>query len=329
MIKIALFIALYFAIGVFILNAGIQFLSKTLLNIGEKHIKPVLLSYTKNTFSSFLSGFTLSVLLQGSTPVMLCTISLIHARMMSFYNSLGIIYGANLGTTLSAVLMSYSPRYSQYFILALGLLLKAFLRKGKLKYTGDILLSVGLIYVGIGVLNLSMPLFREQMMRSSLWTRYADRIYVPLILSVFITAVTHSSAAVTAVTILLFKEGIVGKGAVIAIILGSNLGTCITAQIASFNTEKEAVKMAWANTMYNLVGCLAGLVFLNPFHDFLEGTIRLFRIPSDFFPAVCHIVVNLLSAIVFIPLTKPYYRFINKIVGKGKQRGKQKRHLLY
>ena len=318
MIKIALLIAIYFGAGIFILNMGIQNLSKTLLKIGEKHIKPVLLKYTKNTVTSFFSGFSLSILLQGSTPVMLCTISLINSGMMSFYSSLGIIYGANLGTTFSAILLTCNPQYLKYIVLAAGLLMKCFIRKGNLAYIGDVLISIGLIFIGISVLNLSMPIFRAQLMQSNRFARYGEHVSRPFSLSVFVTAVTHSSAAVTALTILLFKEGIVGKAAVIAIILGSNLGTCITAQIASYNTGREAVKMAWAHTLYNLAGSIAGLLLLTQLNNLLDWLINRFNWSSDLFPALCHIIINLISAIVFIPLTRPYYLLINKMVGEKK-----------
>lgn len=318
MIKVVLLIAIYFGVGIFILNAGIRYLSKTLLNIGENHIKPVLLKYTKNTVTSFFSGFFLSLLLQGSTPVMLCSISLINTGMMSFYNSLGIIYGANLGTTFSAILLTYNPEYMKYVILVAGLLMKGFIRKDKLAYIGDVLISIGLIFTGISVLKLSMPIFHDQLMNSRLFTKYGEHVLANFGLSTFVTAVTHSSAAVTAVTILMFKQGIIGKTAVTAIILGSNLGTCITAQIASFNTGSEAVKMAWAHTLYNLIGSLAGLFLLTPLTDLIDLMLTWFQWNTDLFPALCHIMINLISALIFIPLTKPYYWLINKIVVEDK-----------
>lgn len=316
MIKIALSIALYFGAGIFILNVGIQNLTGTLLKIGKEHIKPVLLKYTKNTLTSFFSGFVLSVLLQGSTPVMLCVISLINSGMMSFYNSLGIVYGANLGTTLTAVLMTYQTEFLKVIVLSVGLLMKCFIRKGKLSHMGDLLIAIGLIFFGISVLNLSMPLFRDRLLLSGRYAKYGENVLGHFGLSVFITGVTHSSAAVTAVTILLFKEGIVGKAAVIAIVLGSNLGSCLTTQIASYNTGREAVKMAWAHTLYNFTGSVAGLLLITPLCNLLDRMILQFSLKTDFFPALCHIMVNLISAMVFIPITKPYYLLINKLVGE-------------
>ncbi len=311
MIKIIVLIAIYFGLGIFVLNYGIKFLSDTLKNIGEKHIKPVLLKYTKNTVTSFLSGAFLSVILQGSTPVMLCTIGLINAGMMPFYSSLGIMYGANLGTTLSAVIISYNVEYMKYVILVIGLLLKVLSGNKKIIATGNILVSIGLIFTGISILKLSMPIIGNLIMQSELLSKHGNSIFVNFLFSTVITAITHSSAAVTAITILFYKQGILGKLAVTAIILGSNLGTCFTAQFASYNSGKEAIKMAWSHSIYNLVGCIFGLIFINQFTLMIDGMIVLFNWNTDLFPALCHVMINLISALVFIPVTPLFYKMIN------------------
>jgi phosphate:Na+ symporter len=312
--------------GTALLMFGISLMGDSLQKLSGKMMRKVLGAITGNVFKAFLVGTLVTSIVQSSTAVTVLTVGFVNARLMQLSQAVGIIYGANIGTTMTAQLMSLSFNFNltdvALPIIALGFVLNYFAKKEAMKHVGNAVLGVGLLFLGIRTLNMGADFMRTNTALNSFFREYASIPAVGLFLGIMVTALVHSSSATVGLVMVLGMTGLIDFNTGVCIILGDNIGTSVTAQLASLTGSVYARRAAWAHTLYNVFGvCVIWII--RPYFVWMVENITFFINPDaglGTLIANAHTLFNVCSAAIFLPLTKYYVRFLEWIIKDKKSK---------
>ena len=301
--------------GTALLMYGVDFMGGGLEKASGKVMKKILSVLTKNIFVAFFVGTVLTMLVQSSTAITVMTVGFVNAGLMNLTQAVGIIYGTNIGTTITAQLMSLKLTYIALPIIAVGFYILSFSKKDSTKSLGQAIMGFGLMFLGLKTLNASLPYIKDSETAMQLFLQYGQNPFLGLFVGMIATMLIHSSAATVALTISLFSADLISFYAAVGLTLGDNIGTCVTAQLASIKANTAARRTAWAHTLYNVIGVVIAVIVLRPFSGMIEWiTFNLLREPKAFLVANTHTLFNIISALVFLPITKYYVLFLEKII---------------
>lgn len=301
--------------GTALLMYGVDFMGGGLEKASGRLMKKILAVLTKNIFIAFFVGTVITMLVQSSTAITVMTVGFVNAGMMNLTQAVGIIYGTNIGTTITAQLMSLKLTYIALPVVAIGFFLMSFAKKESTKNIGQAVMGFGLMFLGLKTLNASLPYIKDSETARQLFLQYGQNPMLGLFVGMITTMLIHSSSATVALTISLFSADLISFQAAIGLTLGDNIGTCVTAQLASLKANTAARRAAWAHTLYNIIGVLVAIIVLKPFTGVIEWiTFSLLNEPKAFLVANTHTIFNIISALVFLPITKYYVRFLERII---------------
>ena len=319
--------------GTALLMYGVKLMGEGLEKASGDTMKKVLTVLTGNVWSAFLVGIFITAIVQSSTAVTVMTVGFVSSGLMNFSQAVGIIYGANIGTTVIAQLMAFSFKFNltdiALPILGVGFAINHIVKKRHLKYLGQALMGFGMMFLGLKILNTGVPYMHYYESLRYFFTHYASMPVVGILLGMFVTAMVHSSAATIGLVMILSQAGLLDLESAIYIILGNNIATCFTAQLASMTGNVDARRTAWAHTLYNVSGVVIALIALPVFlkivitaTDYLHANANL-----SVYIANSHTLFNVMNALIFLPITKYYVLFLNKLV-KETDDGTRERVLL-
>lgn len=314
--------------GTALLMYGVDFMGDGLEKASGKIMKRILSVLTKNIFVAFFVGTILTMLVQSSTAITVMTVGFVNAGLMNLTQAVGIIYGTNIGTTITAQLMSLKLTHIALPVVAIGFFIMSFSRKDSTKNMGQSLMGFGLMFLGLKTLNASLPYIQDSETARHLFLQYGHNPFLGLFVGMIATMLIHSSAATVALTISLFSADLISFYAAVGLTLGDNIGTCVTAQLASLKANTAAKRTAWAHTLYNVIGVVIAIIVLKPFSGMIEWiTFGILHEPKAFLVANTHTFFNIVSALVFLPITKYYVLFLEKIIPDRIDKKYEKGHL--
>src|SRR5690554_4464183 len=263
-----------FAWGLLLFLSGMEGAKWGLRKGVTRKLETVLSAISSNVFSCILLGIIVTAFIQSSSAVSVILIGLIEARVISLKPAIAIIMGANIGTTVTVQIISL-PIVNLYpWIIIIGLLISmiGIFKSNKLFFAGLTMVFFGIVFAGLlnmtsffkgqGIINLIRTIF----------TYTGDSNLKGILLGFFVTLILQSSSAVTGISLGLARSGFINLTSSVAIALGSNIGTCITAFIASVNCGRISKMMAVGHFIFNLFGVLAILPFFNIFCKLVEQT---------------------------------------------------------
>lgn len=306
--------------GTALLMYGVDKMGDGLEKASGRFMKNILSVLTGNIWSAFLVGIVMTALVQSSTAITVLTVGFVNAGLMNLSQAVGIIYGANIGTTITAQLMAFSFTLKLTEIalpvIAVGFVINYFTKKDTLKNIGSALMGFGMMFLGLKILNGGVPFIRESESLRYFFSNYASLTLIGIILGALATALVHSSSATVGLVLILGQAGVLDLASAISIMLGDNIGTCITAQLASLTGNINARRTAWAHTLYNAIGVLIIAVLKGPFIKVVEASTLYFNGSNDIGLQIAnsHTIFNVLSAVVFLPLNKYYVKFLQTII---------------
>lgn len=309
-----------FGTGTMLLLYGVSVMARGLESAAGGLLEKTMVSLTANPWRACLTGTVVTALVQSSTAVTVVTVGLVNAGLLTLSRAVGIVYGANLGTTMTAQILAYSLRLNIFllgpYLFLLGLPLFILLKKSPLRYLGKVTMGIGMLFSGLLLLNAGVPYLENNASLKSLFVYYGSIPFVGIVLGFVSTALVHSSSATVGIVMLLGMGGLLDLPAAIAIMLGDNVGTCVTAQLASLGGRIQARRVAWAHTLYNLLCVLLALPFLPAFSNLIRFVTNVLQPGAglDAQIANAHTIFNLLGALIFLPLTKYYVRFLEWLV---------------
>jgi len=277
---------------------------------GDK-IREILHSLTSTPLRGTFIGALFTALIQSSTATTVITIGLVDAGLISFTSSLGVIFGANIGTTVTTQLIALKLTALAPVILVTGFILERI--KVKWQKYGRVLFYFGLVFFSLAVLLLFIDPIRENPDLIGLLSSISN-IWVAILAGLVVTAVVQSSSVVSGLVVILVSTGLLTFDQAIGIILGANIGTTATGLIASIPLHLNAKRAAVAHFLFNLIG----VIIIMPFLGILADLARLFDGSAAQLVANAHLLFNIIITLIFLAFIKPFARIVELIVREKK-----------
>ena len=307
-------------VGVFIV--GMNFMGDALEKSAGNGMKRLLERISNNRFSGVGIGAGVTAIIQSSSATSVMVIGLVNAGVMTLMQATPIIMGANIGTTVTGVLVALKNDYFNMamYLLAFAGVMMGFFKKEKIKIAGSLCCGLGLIFVGLEVMS-SEQAFGNPLVEN-MFTEIFKKIDFPLLLilvGVIFTGLIQSSSAATGVVITMVGAGVLPLDLALFIVLGANIGTCVTALLASVGANANSKRVALIHFTFNVIGTV-----------FFTAIIRLFRDPVvnmlvSIFPgsdpmslqmrvSVFHIVFNVTTTCLLLPFVKQLVEYSCKVI---------------
>ena len=288
---------------------GLALLSDALKTVAGGRMKDILARLTTNRFSAVLTGAFVTAVVQSSSVTTVLVVGFVTANLMTMAQSIGVIMGANIGTTFTAQIIAFNvTRYSLLFVI-FGFAVNFLGRRERTRKQGLAVLGLGLVFFGMGIMGDAMAPLRDYPPFVGAMVRL-ESLGLGIFTGALFTALIQSSAATTGVVIVLSSQGLLSLPAGIALVLGANIGTCITALMAAMGKPREAVRAATVHVLFNVVGVLIWLRFIGQLADVvvwmtpeatgLGGLAKLAaETPRQI--ANAHTVFNVVNTLLFLP----------------------------
>jgi len=299
-----------FFVGFFLFISGMQGTKKYFEKLASKKIRNYIIKYTNSFFVAILIGLISTAILQSSSVVSIVLISLLNAGLIKLKAAFAIIMGANIGTTLTLQLIS-TPIVDYYYILLIlafiFLIYDILIKRFKYHYYTMIVFNFAIIFTGFKMILLYFNNPDKIIFFSNLLSM-ADNLLSAIIYGLFVTSIMQSSSAVSGIILSLLKVDIIDLSTAIAVILGSNIGTCITAIIAAINGNKYAKSLAIAQFIYNF----AAVIILIPFYNIFFSIIKFTGGNISRQLANAHTIFNIFNLLLFLPFFNTFISFFEE-----------------
>lgn len=296
--------------GLAILLYGMQIGGEGLQKLTGNKIRGLIGDLTKNRFIAVVFGAIITFFTQSSSATTVMLVSFAKAGLITLRQSLGLIFGAAIGTTITVQLISFRITDYALLMVAFGFLLSVVLKNNYYKNIGKTILGFGLIFFGIKVMSDQMMPLRNYPIFENLMVALAEQPFLLLIISALFTAVIQSSGATIAIAIALSYQNLIDLRSTIPIILGANIGTTATALLASIGAPIVAKRVAIAHFIFKTAGVLIFLPLMIPLNYIGELTsVNVARQIAN-----THTIFNVLITFIFILFIPNFTRFIEKLV---------------
>ena len=316
------------ALGLFLY--GMKVMSDALLELAGDRMRSILSTTTSNRYFAVLTGFTITAVIQSSSATTLMVISFTNAGLLTLREAIGVIMGANIGTTVTAWLISIfgfkvSISAMALPLVGLGFLLTLF-KKKHYQHWGYFIIGFAVLFIGLQFLKESVPDIRNNPDILAFLSGYTSMGFLSILLFLLIgtllTMVVQSSSAAMALTLLMTYEGWIPFDMAAAMVLGQNVGTTITAYLASLIANFQAKRAARAHLIFNLLGVAWTLVFFYPFLRLMEFVVLRTEGSSPFVEAAAvpvalslfHTFFNILNTALLIGFVDPIARIVERVV---------------
>ena len=312
-------LALLAGSGVFM--AGMNMLSSNLEKIAGNKMKSLLGKISNNRFAGVGIGASVTAIIQSSAATTVMAIGFVNAGVMTLMQATAIIMGANIGTTVTGLLVSLSSfNISLYFSVFtfIGIMMM-FIKNDKVKIIGGILAGLGLLFVGLDLMSNAFndPAIKE------FFIEIFTSINFPLLLilcGIVFTALLQSSSAATGLVIVMVGNGAIDVSSALFIILGSNIGTCVTAIIASIGTTTNAKRTAFIHLAFNVIGTIIFTIFIWIFTPYIVSFLGIiFPNNGEMQIALFHIIFNVTTTLLLLPFIKWLVRLAELVIREKKK----------
>ena len=292
---------------------GIEMMSVGMQKRAGNKMRSVLAAVTKNRLVGLLVGTVVTMVIQSSSATTVMLVSFVQAGLMSFTQSLGVILGAGIGTTITAQLIAFKLDDYALLMIAVGFGQYITAKNENSKNIGEMILGFGILFYGMKLMSDAMEPLRTHAGFISMMQELENPLLGLLVGTVF-TALIQGSAASVGVIIVLAQQGLVTLEAGIPIIFGANIGTCITAGLAAIGTTREAKRVALANVFFKIAGVLLFIFWVPAFAGIVKELALKFGSDIARQIANAHALFNISMAVVFIPFTPFFTRLIERIL---------------
>lgn len=251
---------------------GMTLMSDSLEKAAGAKLRGILELFTKNRYVGIIVGVVFTAIIQSSSAATVMVVSFVNAGLMTLYQAIGVIYGANIGTTVTSQLVSFNlSQYAPVFIMV-GVLMLMIFKNPTVKKAGEVVIGFGILFLGISTMSSSMGSLKELPAIQNLFMSLDNRFFA-LLLGLVITAIVQSSSVTVSIVLLLAQQGLLPLKICFFIILGCNIGACMSAMLASLNGKKNAKRAALIHLLFNIIGSIIMAVILLIGSDWIETLI--------------------------------------------------------
>ena len=274
------------ALGMFLY--GMNLMSSGLQKAAGDRLRGFLSAMTSSPFKRVLTGLGITAVIQSSSATTVMVVSFVNAGLLTLVQAIGVIMGANIGTTITAWLVAWLGFKADISILAVPLMLLGFLfsnsKKNQHKNIGELIVGFSLLFLGLSFMKNSVPDLSETPQVLEFvkdWSSYGfSSVLIFLVFGTILTLVLQSSSATMAITLIMLSMGFIPFSMACAMVLGENIGTTITANIAASVGNTSAKRAAMSHTIFNVFGVLWALILFTPFLGLVGLIIESFGLPN-------------------------------------------------
>lgn len=293
--------------GVALFLYGIKLLSGSLQNLAGDKLRQLLGTLTKTPLRGILVGILVTVLIQSSSGTTVMTVSFVNNGLLSLKQALGLIMGANIGTTVTAQLIAFNVDTLALPLLVVGVFSSMIFSRKQLAYLASGLIGLGLVFLGMQTMKSVSHVISQY---KELLLTLSSNPLSGVIAGITLTAIIQSSAATIGLTIAIASQGLITIDAALPIILGDNIGTTVTAIIASLDTSRPAKQAAMGHMLFNLIGTIIFLAILPFYREIVIAT------SPDIGRQIAnaHTIFNVLNTVLFFPFVSLLAKLISTII---------------
>ncbi len=316
-------------LGLFL--TGMHFMSEGLQKSSGDSLKKILEKLTTNRVIGTGVGAIVTAVIQSSSATTVMVVGFVSAGLMSLTQALSVILGANIGTTITGQIIAFNISAVSMPCIGIGTILYIFFKRPAIVYLGEIILGFGLLFLGMDTMtNAFKPLSHSEEFKS-IFIYFSNNPIMAVIAGALTTLIVQSSSATMGITIALATAGLIDFPAAAALVLGENIGTTITANLAALNASRTAKQAALGHLLFNLIGVTYMLIFLKPFMAFINnitpGDVTYFvqNGAGLIYPNIgrhianLHTMFNIINTIIFLPFLPVLAKLCEKIIKDDKQ----------
>ncbi len=289
---------------------GIHILSDSLKSLSLGLLKDLLDKVTSNRVKSAFVGIAVTMLIQSSSATSVLLIGFLNAGLINLTASLPVIFGANIGTTITAQLIAFKLTKSAFLFIFVGSLIYLFAKKIKNKHKGSALLGFGILFLGLATMGSAVKPLADNETIINLFIQFGKYPLLGVLTGLVVTVILQSSSTTIGMVIAFASAGLLDLPSSIYLVLGDNIGTCVTAVIASVGGKLVSRKLALGHTLFNVVGTLIALPFISLYVHYMP------MLSGDVARQIAntHTIFNVINTIVLLPFVPLFIKLLDKLV---------------
>ncbi|MCT1903903.1 Na/Pi cotransporter family protein [Oceanobacillus sojae] len=299
-------------IGIFLM--GIKMMGDGLQKSAGDGLRDILDRFTTNPFLGVLAGIIVTVLIQSSSGTTVLTVGLVNAGFMTLRQAIGVIMGANIGTTVTAFIIGIDVGEYSLLFLALGAFTIFFFKKQKIVAVGQAIFGFGALFYGLELMSSGMTPLRSLEAFHDLTVTMSETPILGVVIGAVFTVIVQSSSATIGILQGLFGQGAIKLDAAIPVLFGDNIGTTITAVLASIGTSVAAKRAAYTHVTFNLIGAIIFIILLYPFTQFIYYLQASLNLNPEMTIAFAHGSYNIANTIIQFPFIGALAWLITRLV---------------
>lgn len=299
-------------LGIFLF--AIKYMGDGLQKAAGDKLRDILDKYTTNPFMGVLVGVIVTVLIQSSSGTTVIVVGLVSAGFMTLRQAIGVIMGANIGTTITAFIIGLDVGAYALPIMAIGAFLIFFFKKNEIKNLGEVVFGFGGLFLGLELMSGGMKPLQSLDSFAELTVSMSDQPLLGVVVGTVFTLIVQSSSATVGILQGLYAENLVDLKAALPILFGDNIGTTITAVLASIGASVAARRAAAAHVLFNIVGTIVFMILLVPFTAYVEWLSSLLALENKMQIAFAHGSFNVANTIIQFPLIGAWAYLVTKLI---------------
>lgn len=283
---------------------GMKLMSDALEKAAGAKMRSILEFFTKTPLRGILVGTVFTAVIQSSSAATVMTVSFVNSGLMNLYQAAGVIMGANIGTTVTSQLISFNMSAFAPLIVMVGIVMVMFCKKNKVQRVGEVLLGFGILFMGLNTMSASMSVLRESPQVVGVM-QSLDNHFVALLVGIVVTAVLQSSSATVGIILLLAQQGLLDIRICLFIILGCNIGACVSALLAGLSGKRDAKRASLIHLLFNIIGTILMYIV---FTLAMEPVVQFIGSISGMNPgrevANAHTLIKIVEVAALVPFIK-------------------------
>ncbi len=304
---------------------GMKYMSEGLQKVAGDRLKTIIATLTKNTFFSVLVGLIVTSIIQSSSATTVMVVGFVNAGLMTLAQSIGVIMGANIGTTITAQLIAFKLGDYALPAIAVGVAMILFSKKSKYRIWGETVFGFGLLFLGMTLMSATVHPLREAPQIVGFFVKFSTSPMLAMLTGIIITIVVQSSSATVGLTIVLASQGLIDVYGAVPLVFGENIGTTITAALAALSSNRNGKRAALIHALFNVIG--VSYMMLAYYFIKINGVPVYLKIVDYITPgnnlqgenmaryiANSHTLFNVFNTLIFIPFAPVLKIVAEKII---------------
>lgn len=293
---------------------GIKFMGDGLKNTAGDKLRDYIDKYTSKAWMGIIVGAAMTVIIQSSSATTAITIGFIRAGLMRLEQAVGVIMGANIGTTITSFLIGLKIENFALYVVFVGAMIVLFGKRKKHIYMGTTILGFGIMFFGLKTMGDELKLLKDIEIFTDLTKQMSDYPLLAMISGVIMTAVIQSSSGMIGIVQKIYESGGMSLDAALPFVFGSNIGTTITAILAALGGSLASRRAAGIHTLFNVLGTIVAMLFLRQFIQIDILISQYFHVSAPMQIAIAHIIFNVVATALFYPFISAMVRLIRKVL---------------